>query len=102
MYDNSTTGLETPDRENASLFERTDCPECGRPLTDHGLTTTGPGRTRLAPCGFDVAGVPVRDVAQVLDDSADVSAKSRVVADGGQSCAAGDGRDESEVTGDAV
>ncbi|QZX99821.1 hypothetical protein [Halobaculum rubrum] len=79
MYDDSTPGLETPEREDVPLFLRTDCPECGRALADHGLSTAGPGRTTLAPCGFDVAGVTLREVAFVLDDGA-----CRVATDGGE------------------
>jgi len=79
MYDDSTPGLESPEREDGSLFLRTDCPECGRPLADHGLTTAGPGQTTLAPCGFDVAGVTLREVAFALDDGA-----RPVAADGGE------------------
>ncbi|MXR39820.1 hypothetical protein GRX01_00390 [Halobaculum sp. WSA2] len=79
MYDDATGGHETPERDDAPLFLRTNCPNCGRPLADHGLTTAGPGRTRLAPCGYDVAGVTLREVAFVLDGGA-----RRAAADGGE------------------
>ncbi|WP_284031762.1 hypothetical protein [Halobaculum lipolyticum] len=78
MYDDATGGHETPEREDAPLTLRTDCPDCGRALADHGLTSAGPGRTTLAPCGFDVAAVTLREVATALDDSA-----RRLAADGG-------------------
>jgi len=80
MYDDDTTGLETPEREDAPLFLKTDCPDCGRALVDHGLSTTGPGQTTLVPCGFDVAGVTLREIAFALDGSA-----RSVAADGGES-----------------
>ncbi|QZX98711.1 hypothetical protein [Halobaculum rubrum] len=79
VYDDSTSGLESPEREDVPLFLRNDCPECGRALADHGLSTVGPCRTRLAPCGFDVAGVKLRGVAFALDAGA-----RRVAADGGE------------------
>jgi hypothetical protein len=91
MYDDSTPGLESPDREDAPLFLRTDCPECGRALADHGLSTAGPGRTRLAPCGYGVAGVTLREVVFVLDDGA-----RRIAADGGSE------RPPCEICGDEV
>ena len=80
MFDDSTSGLESPEREDEPLFLRTDCPECGRALGDHGLSTAGPGRTTLTPCGFDVAGMTLREVAFALDGGA-----RRVAADGGES-----------------
>mgnify|MGYP000489453632 CR=1 FL=1 len=55
-----------------------DCPDCGRALADHETTSAGPGRTRLAPCGLDVSGVALREVAFALDGGT-----RRVVADGG-------------------
>ncbi|MFC7098861.1 hypothetical protein [Halobaculum marinum] len=80
MYDDATGGHQTPEREDVPLTPRTDCPDYGRALADHGLTSAGPGRTTLAPCGFDVAAVTLRELAFVLDDGA-----PRVATDGGES-----------------
>ncbi|MFC6793899.1 hypothetical protein ACFQFH_05495 [Halobaculum halobium] len=57
----------------------TTCPDCGRALADHGIASAGPGRTRLAPCGLDVSGVTLREVAFALDGGS-----QRVMTDGGE------------------
>ncbi|QZP37057.1 hypothetical protein [Halobaculum magnesiiphilum] len=79
MYDDTTRGLETPARDGESIVEKTDRPDCGRALADHGIASAGPGRTRLAPCGLDVSGVTLREVAFALDGGT-----RRVATDGGE------------------
>jgi hypothetical protein len=83
MFDDTTRGLETPARDGGSIVDRRHCPDCGRALADHGIASAGPGRTRLAPCGLDVSGVTLREVARMLA-SRDETSEQQVVTDGGR------------------
>ncbi|WP_435065973.1 hypothetical protein [Halobaculum sp. EA56] len=66
MYDDATGAHQSPARDDGSILDLTDCPDCGCALADHGIASAGPGRTRLTPCGLDVTGVTLREVAELL------------------------------------